>query len=45
MSLVRALVFTVMPRHAVQPDVCARLENYAMDQGPVDLGQLTSQSR
>jgi hypothetical protein len=45
MSLVQALEFTVMPCRAVHSDLCVRLENDAIDLGPVELGQLTSQSR
>jgi hypothetical protein len=45
MSLVQALEFTVMPRHALHSDLCVRLENDVIDQGPVEFGQRTSQSR
>lgn len=45
MSLVPALAFTVIPRSAGHSDLCVRLENDAMDQGPVELGQLTNKSR
>jgi len=45
MSLLQALEFTVKPRRAVHSDLCVRLKNYGIDQGPVELGQLTSQSR
>ena len=44
-SLVQASEFTVMLRRAVHSDLCVRLENDAIDRGPVEFGQLTSQSR
>jgi hypothetical protein len=42
MSLVRALPFTVISRRTVHPARCVRLENDAIDQGPVELGKLTA---
>jgi hypothetical protein len=44
-SFVPAFEFTVMPRRAVHSDLYVHLENDAMDQGLVELGQLTRQSR
>jgi hypothetical protein len=44
-SLVQELEFTVMHRRAVLSDLSVRLENDAIDQGPVEFGQLNSQSK